>query len=403
MKQDQSAACLFCQKYKQDGSFSLVLTKALYCKYAQSQNFYFQRDINDILENKRTKSRMRHYDINLYDLENEYLRRFYKSSESDTRIQSLLEYYKYHINIPRNFHSNLINCRMEKVRNIQYRKIKKELGVHNDVQPSPVKQKDSSDDCSVDNMKYLLKDLKLVTTQADYSKITNSTLLKDLITQIGNCNEILDPIDFLEPKIQIRINHFPTKSQTPSNTIKLNIEKQIKANQNLKAPFTSRYPKLTTNNKPPTVKIVISQHQQNAQKAIQQQQPINKGSMTTRVKSRQVSMGNIDLAKSGLLTSRSNQNNQLQQQNDVVNDGIVEFAIKLFSNQSTKVTRKTPFSQNNNFFVKGNNNPHLNQISNKNKDELKLQFRSLRSKIISPSRQSKSNVASPQHRKKQQQ
>ncbi|CAD8050626.1 unnamed protein product [Paramecium sonneborni] len=401
MKQDKSAACLFCQKYKQDGSFSLVLTKALYCKYAQSQNFYFQRDINDILENKRTKQRMRHQDINVYDLEIEYLRRFYKSSESDTRIQSLLEYYKYHINIPRNFHSNLINCRMEKVRNIQYRKIKKELGVHNDVQPSPVKQKDSSDDCSVENMKYLLKDLKLVTTQADYSKITNSTLLKDLIIQIGNCNEILDPIDFLEPKNQIRINHFPTKSQTPSNTIKLNIEKQIKANQNLKAPFISRYPKLATSNKPPTVKIVISQNQQNSHKVLQQQQPANKGSMTTRVKSRQVSMGNIDLAKSGLATSRSNQNHQLQQQNDVLNDGLMEFAIKLFSNQSTKATRKTPFSQNNNFFVKGNNSPHLSQIPNK--DELKLQFRSLRSKIISPSRQSKSNVASPQHRKKQQQ
>ncbi|CAD8133819.1 unnamed protein product [Paramecium octaurelia] len=402
MKQESRAACLFCLKYKQDGSFSLVLTKALYCKYAQSQNFYFQRDINDILENKRTKQRIRHYDNNTYDLENEYLRRFYKSSESDTRIQSLLEYYKYHINIPRNFHSTLINCRMEKIRNIQYRKIKKELGVYNDVQHSPTKQKDSSEDCSVENMKYLLKDLKLVTTQADYSKITNSTLLKDLIIQIGNCNEIVDPIDFLEPKNQIRINHFPTKSQTPSNTIKMNIEKQIKANQNLKAPFISRYPKFTTtSNKPPTVKIVISQHQHNSQKPQQQQPPINKGSMTTRVKSRQVSMGNIDQAKSGLLTSRSNQNHQLQQQNDGVNEGIMDFAIKLFSNQSTKVPRKTPFSQNNNFFVKGSNSPHLHQLPNK--DELKLQFRSLRSKIISPTRQSKSNVGSPQHRKKQQQ
>ncbi|CAK62139.1 unnamed protein product (macronuclear) [Paramecium tetraurelia] len=401
MKKDQSAACLFCQKYKQDGSFSLVLTKALYCKYAQSQNFYFQRDINDILENKRTKSRIRHYDLNMFDLENEYLRRFYKSSETNTRIQSLLEYYKYHINIPRNFNSNLINCRMEKVRNIQYRKIKKELGVQNDVQQSPAKKKDSSDDCSVENMKYLLKDLKLVTTQADYSKITNSTLLKDLIIQIGNCNEILDPIDFLEPKNQIRINHISTKSITSSNAIKLNIEKQIKSNQNLKAPFVSRYPKLVTSSKPPTIKIVISQHQQNSHKQLQQQQPINKGSMTTRVKSRQVSMGNIDLAKSGLLTSRSNQNHQIPQQHEGVNEGLMDFAIKLFSNQSTKPQRKTPFSQNNNFFVKGNNNTQLHQIPNK--DELKLQFRSLRSKIISPNRQSKSHVGSPQHRKKQQQ
>jgi hypothetical protein len=71
---------------------------------------------------------------------------------------------------------------MEKARNLQYRRIKQELGIVNEIQTRQIKEKDTSDDCSVGEMKNLLKDLKLESTQPDYSKITNSTILKDLVS-----------------------------------------------------------------------------------------------------------------------------------------------------------------------------------------------------------------------------
>lgn len=46
---------MFCEKIKTDGSFHLILKRALYCKYSQSQNLIFSKDINDILNDNATK------------------------------------------------------------------------------------------------------------------------------------------------------------------------------------------------------------------------------------------------------------------------------------------------------------------------------------------------------------
>lgn len=66
---------------------------------------------------------------NLWEGILKYQKRFYRYFESDDRIPALLEYYKYHINIPRNFTCKIINRRMEKIRDIEYNKIKMELGL----------------------------------------------------------------------------------------------------------------------------------------------------------------------------------------------------------------------------------------------------------------------------------
>lgn len=55
--------------------------------------------------------------------------RFYMYYESTERKPSLLEYYKYHINIPRNFFSAMLSKRNEKNRQLIYRKIKADLGL----------------------------------------------------------------------------------------------------------------------------------------------------------------------------------------------------------------------------------------------------------------------------------
>lgn len=47
---------MFCEKLHTDGSFHLILKRALYCKYSQSQNFFYEKDINDILDDKNSRA-----------------------------------------------------------------------------------------------------------------------------------------------------------------------------------------------------------------------------------------------------------------------------------------------------------------------------------------------------------
>jgi len=81
---------------------------------------------------------------------NKAIFRFYMYYESTERKPSLLEYYKYHINIPRNFFSVLLSKRNEKNRQIIYRKIKADLGLAEEIVPtSPKLRRETSADCSV--------------------------------------------------------------------------------------------------------------------------------------------------------------------------------------------------------------------------------------------------------------
>ncbi len=57
------------------------MNKDLYQKYSSSQNYYYTRDINEILTNQRTKSVISFKDVLTLDEDEEYLKRFYKKSE----------------------------------------------------------------------------------------------------------------------------------------------------------------------------------------------------------------------------------------------------------------------------------------------------------------------------------
>jgi hypothetical protein len=66
----------------------------LYVKYSSSQNYYYTRDINEILTNARTRSVIHFKDIALLDEEEEYFKRFYQKREYPHKIKLLTEYYK---------------------------------------------------------------------------------------------------------------------------------------------------------------------------------------------------------------------------------------------------------------------------------------------------------------------
>ena len=73
-----------------------MMNKALYSKYSSSQNYYYTKDINDIMTDGRTPAVMKYKDYVTYDEEDEYLKRYYKLHEYDYKIGLLCEYYKYH-------------------------------------------------------------------------------------------------------------------------------------------------------------------------------------------------------------------------------------------------------------------------------------------------------------------
>ncbi|CAD8162055.1 unnamed protein product [Paramecium octaurelia] len=373
--------CMFCEKLRNDGSFHLILKRALYCKYSQSQNFFYEKDINDIIEDRCVKCNIRYRDqLHLND-QNEYMRRYYRFLESEDRLPALLEYYKYHINIPRNFCSTIIKKRMERNRELQYCKIKQELGLaqnHKEFkQESPRKIKDTSEDQSVSQMKNLLKDLKIESTQTDISN--NTTILKDLVKMIGNDAQKHQPFQIFNYNkiIQKQINPLVEAQKLQCKQIETNRNKENK-NRIIRSP-----PQTERNLRSPQ----LSRQSSNTKIKIENQTT----KRPPQLKSRQASLGNIELTKSCQTTVRNN-----PQQNEL----LLELAKKVFSTKialnNNLFTKKKPTPQQiNNFFVKGRTTLQFNV---KNMEEIK----SLTIRHKTPKQLIKSHQGTPNYKKKQQ-
>ena len=123
--------CLFCSRKLKETYYPKMIVKALYSKFASSQNYYYTRDINDILANNRTKAVIFQKDLNCYlEEDEEYLKRYYQINENSFKMKLLVEYYKFHKDIPRLFMqptSDTLNRYHDKKRRLEYVRIKKML------------------------------------------------------------------------------------------------------------------------------------------------------------------------------------------------------------------------------------------------------------------------------------
>ena len=63
-----------------------MVNKALYTKYSSSQNYYYTKDVNDILTNERTQAVIIFKDYVTLDEEDEFLKRYYEVHEFDMKI-----------------------------------------------------------------------------------------------------------------------------------------------------------------------------------------------------------------------------------------------------------------------------------------------------------------------------
>jgi len=188
----QISNCNFCQEKVSKHNFayfSMMTNKALYSKYSSSQNYYYTKDINDILANAKVPSVIFFRDIEVFEECEEYLKRFYRGAEYDGKIKMLTEYYKYHQDIPRLFMFpiiNTLNRYHDKKRRLDYLRITKMLRDQNDDKKAPkgrdVRRSIKSDYIPITDR--VLAELEL--TQS--SNIMKSSPLKneDLIKVEGN-------------------------------------------------------------------------------------------------------------------------------------------------------------------------------------------------------------------------
>ncbi|CAD8121441.1 unnamed protein product [Paramecium sonneborni] len=116
-----------------------VMNYKLYERYQESQNYYYIRDINEILSDGQTKIVINFKDQMAIDEDEEYLKRYYQLKEFCQKIQLLTEYYKFHIDIARIFKEpicSILNKYYDKKRKYDYFRIAKMIEEENKQNPN---------------------------------------------------------------------------------------------------------------------------------------------------------------------------------------------------------------------------------------------------------------------------
>ncbi|CAK71054.1 unnamed protein product (macronuclear) [Paramecium tetraurelia] len=170
----------YVRNYQSESAPSNIINHTLYHKYAASQNYYFTREINDILGKNRTPATIQFYDDTQFQELGERMKRYYYINEYIAKIKLLTEFYKYHNDLPRfTVHKNLIqilNLYYDKKRKLEYYKIQRQIEYENRNNPNrppkgivgdkPIEtqttpQSESSNDSTINNnVENILQDIK---------------------------------------------------------------------------------------------------------------------------------------------------------------------------------------------------------------------------------------------------
>ncbi|CAK87040.1 unnamed protein product (macronuclear) [Paramecium tetraurelia] len=117
------------------------ITNSLYNKYAESQNYYFTKDINEIILDQPTKPNIVFKDLALLDEDVEYMKKIYQPHCLDNKMEVLTEFYKFkfHNDLPRWAVSssivNILNEYYNQKRKLEYYKIQKIIDEENKNNP----------------------------------------------------------------------------------------------------------------------------------------------------------------------------------------------------------------------------------------------------------------------------
>ena len=176
------AKCVLCEKkiFRNNDHqyFSNIVHKSLYNKYASSQNYYYTKELNDLLSDSRTPMSIRLKDFQCLDDSDEYLKRYYKCSEYEPKVKLLTEYYKFHWDIPRLFMvpiTEVINRYHDRKRRLQYLKVTKMLKDQKESQiPPPAKPNNDNKPKQDDQKQKPIADPVLVGLETSHSLLKGS-------------------------------------------------------------------------------------------------------------------------------------------------------------------------------------------------------------------------------------
>lgn len=123
----------------------ILLNSMLYSKYSSSQNYHYLKDINDILLQERTSATLAYKQSQ--DLLNlsENLDTFFDIEEYDPQMEDIVEYYKYHNEIPRYFGKDIYQVyfdHYDKKRKLNYKRITRKMKLENGENPDESQEKE---------------------------------------------------------------------------------------------------------------------------------------------------------------------------------------------------------------------------------------------------------------------
>ncbi|CAD8148923.1 unnamed protein product [Paramecium pentaurelia] len=179
----------YVRNYHSDFGSSNIINHTLYHKYASSQNYYFTKEINDILSKNRTSATIKFYDDMQYLENDECMSRVYYFDDYYSKIQLLVEFYKYHHDLPRFTVDEeiiqILNLYYDKKRKLEYYKIQRQIEYENLKNPDQP-QKGIVGDKPIESQS---------TPQSEIngdSTINNNieNILQDVITQQKSQNQI---------------------------------------------------------------------------------------------------------------------------------------------------------------------------------------------------------------------
>lgn len=130
-----------CQRCLTSGQFFydiVEIGKYLFEKYSSSQNYFYSKDINEILVGDKSKASIDFKDYFVIDEEAEYLKKLYTVSDYKRKSKLLSEYYKFHKDIPRLFMlptTLILNNYHNKRRKYDYYRIAKLIEEENKMNP----------------------------------------------------------------------------------------------------------------------------------------------------------------------------------------------------------------------------------------------------------------------------
>ncbi|CAK62496.1 unnamed protein product (macronuclear) [Paramecium tetraurelia] len=252
----------FVKNYQSDSISNNIINHTLYHKYASSQNYYYTREINEILSKQRTSSVILFQDYLHFDDEDEYLKRFYINEVYDNKMKLLKEFYKFHKDLPRFALTKQIlqtlNYYYDKRRKLDYYRIQRQIEFENKQNPQlpqkgivgdkPIETQSTpnSESSSTSNLNTNIENiLKDITRQESKQQIEISKITQ---VQEEQQSEILKIINMISTPLIKNYQVFKKskgnfKKQLKLDELGLSLSSRIQQNpQEAKMPLSARYP-----------------------------------------------------------------------------------------------------------------------------------------------------------------